>query len=122
MSRQVCRYWLKHKYLGLGKPCNGEMSSSDCKRKHELPSNIKLLYKDYSFMSLRAVQRKIILAKAVGEEEAVGVTDALEREKHEHSQEDKEGRHKEGTQPPKLKKTKKRKLENDILKGGEKVI
>jgi hypothetical protein len=64
IARQICRAWLKHTYLGLGKPCKSDASSVACMRRHQLPSNVNLLYKDYSFMGLSAPQRKAILAKA----------------------------------------------------------
>jgi hypothetical protein len=62
LSRQICRLWLKHTYLGLGKAC----PSDPCMRCHELPSNAKLLYKDNSFKGLGKAHRKTILAKAGG--------------------------------------------------------
>jgi len=58
LARQICRNWLKHHYLGLGKPCN----DSSCKRKHEIiEKNPERLYKDYSFKGLTPKQRKVII-------------------------------------------------------------
>ena len=55
-SKQICRSWLKHKFLKLGSPC-----PPSCMRKHEITCRPEHLYKDYSFKGLSAKQRKDIL-------------------------------------------------------------
>jgi hypothetical protein len=62
VAKQICRTWLKHKYLGVGKPCLVTM----CPRKHDIDfANPERLYSDYSFKGLSLVQRKKIL-KSLG--------------------------------------------------------
>lgn len=56
ISRQLCRAWLKHKYLGLGEAC----VDTECKRKHLIDCAAGKLYKDYSFKGLNPKQRKLI--------------------------------------------------------------
>ena len=69
LTRQICRKWLKHTFLGLGTECSE--GSGACPRKHDLPTNLNLLYKDYSFKGLTTQQRKKIISKAkeVGDHE-----------------------------------------------------
>jgi hypothetical protein len=55
-GRQICRSWLKFKFLKLGGPC-----PDTCMRKHEITCKPEQLYKDYSFKGLSAKQRKDIL-------------------------------------------------------------
>ena len=55
LSRQLCRQWLKFRYLKVGQAC-GE----SCKRCHILPASLGQMYSDYAFKGLSKVQRKTI--------------------------------------------------------------
>jgi hypothetical protein len=62
LSRQLCRQWLKHKYLGSGSIClDVSEGVGACGRMHRVPANIGHLYSDYSFKGLSKVQRKSIM-------------------------------------------------------------
>ncbi len=61
MSNQLCRTWLKHKYLNLGNACKG------CERMHSLPENLGHIWNDFSFKGLSAPQRASILKQAESE-------------------------------------------------------
>ena len=58
MGRQICRAWLKHHFLSLGKPC----AQTNCERKHDVNGmNVGQLYKDFSFKGLATAQRNTII-------------------------------------------------------------
>ena len=58
MHRQICRAWLKHAYLNVGKACN----NAKCERRHDLLNmTTGNLYKDYSFKGLPTGQRNAII-------------------------------------------------------------
>lgn len=60
INRQICRIWLKHKYLGSSISCDEQV----CKRKHKIDintDNLGRLYKDYSFKGLTQGQRQKII-------------------------------------------------------------
>jgi hypothetical protein len=62
LSRQLCRQWLKYKYLSIGACCpDGVDGKGLCGRQHTIPSNTGHLYSDYSFKGLSKLQRKSIL-------------------------------------------------------------
>ena len=120
LTKQICRKWLKHTFLGLGTECSE--GSDACPRKHDLPPNLNLLYKDYSFKGLTSQQRKKIIAKAQAggdaeverEKTASSVTQAEKRKRKETDAEWKEKSH--GTEDARhekkaRKEDKKKKLE-----------
>lgn len=57
-SMQICRNWLKHTFLSLGKACK----ASPCLRLHQLPEQSQRLYNDFSFKGLQSKQQKTILS------------------------------------------------------------
>ena len=100
LAKQICRTWLKYTFLGLGKECTVGDDLDACPRKHGLPANLNLLYKDYSFKGLAPQQRKKIIAKAkedgceAGEQQseaAVEVSEGGDKRKREEREEEEEG-------------------------------
>lgn len=81
-STQICRNWLKHTFLSLGKACK----ANPCPRLHQLPEQSQRLYSDYSFKGLQSKQQKVILSsykkKSINDE---GV-DIVVQEESLHSQ------------------------------------
>ena len=98
LAKQICRTWLKYTFLGLGKECT--VGDDACPRKHSLPANLNLLYKDYSFKGLAPQQRKKIIVKAkedgceAGEQQneaAVEVSGGGDKRKREEREPEEEG-------------------------------
>ena len=122
MSRQICRLWLKHNFLGLGGACPSGASSVACTRKHEIPSNVNLLYKDYSFKGLSAAQRKTIIAKAASDGTSTKA-DAFEEKEQEmmgKKEEEKGDETSGGQHKSRSKKRKEKKRKRDSVSSVEK--
>ena len=65
LARQICRQWLKARYLSHPVPCDGT-----CGRLHSAPpGNLNKLYKDYSFKGLPKNDRNKIIAQMQAERE-----------------------------------------------------
>lgn len=59
-GKQICRAWLKHTYLDIGKQCQNK----NCLRMHDIVvTNPESLYNDFSFKGLSIHHRKHILEK-----------------------------------------------------------
>lgn len=56
LSGQVCRIWLKHRYLGIGASCDNL-----CQRKHLVTGKPESLYQDFAFKGLRKNHQHTIL-------------------------------------------------------------
>lgn len=65
ISNQVCRAWLKFKYLGKGDPCKVQ----NCPRRHMIKGNPEALYKDYAFKGMNINHRKAIISAIKQERE-----------------------------------------------------
>jgi hypothetical protein len=68
LSHQLCRPWLKHTYLNVGKGCEMDL----CPRRHALPLSVGQLYSDYSFKGLPANHRKKIIKIMKAQQRGIG--------------------------------------------------
>lgn len=69
LCHQLCRVWLKHHYLQIGKPC---VSGDKCLRRHSIQLgksvSADVLHRDYAFKGLKPKHRKIIIDQILSEQ------------------------------------------------------